>query len=112
LTVLPRVEASAARLHATVRPAGGLNQAVDACRAEPGSLLVVDLAAPQLLDVGGVVQALKSSGGSPTRVIAFGPHVHESRLREARLAGCDEVFSRGQFFARLDTILSRLTADK
>jgi hypothetical protein len=40
------------------------------------------------------------------RVVAFGPHVHEERLAAARNAGCDEVVSRGEFFARLDAIVT------
>ena len=48
---------------------------------------------------------LKASEGSGTRVVAFGPHVHEQRLAAARDAGCDLVVSRGQFFSQLETIL-------
>jgi CheY-like chemotaxis protein len=106
LTVLPRVEAAAARLGAMVRPVSGWQQAIDACREEPGAALVIDLATPQI-DVGILVHALHQRDGSSTRIIAFGPHVHEERLNEARQAGCDEVISRGQFFAKLDRILSR-----
>jgi CheY-like chemotaxis protein len=106
LTVLPRVEAAAVHLDATVRPSSGSQQAIDACREQPQSVLVIDLAAPQL-DIRGLVQALKSNGDFSTRIIAFGPHVHEERLNDARQAGCDEVISRGQFFAKLDKILSR-----
>jgi CheY-like chemotaxis protein len=106
LTVLPRVEAAAARLNATVLTAAASKQAIDACREKPESVLIIDLASPQF-DLGGLVQALRSSGESPAWIIAFGPHVHEERLNEARQAGCDEVISRGQFFAKLDTYLSR-----
>lgn len=31
------------------------------------------------------------------RIVAFGSHVHESRLTCAQQAGCDLVLSRGQF---------------
>jgi len=40
-----------------------------------------------------------------TYVVAFGPHVHEERLAAAREAGCDEVLSRGEFFARVNAIV-------
>jgi len=57
------------------------------------------------LDVEEIVNHLKTKQSAATRVIAFGPHVHEKRLEAARRAGCDVVVSRGQFFAQLNTIL-------
>ncbi len=45
------------------------------------------------------------------RIVAFGPHVHERRLAAAREAGCDEVFSRGQFHRGMDEILAKSSRD-
>src|SRR5688572_2212059 len=109
LLVLSRVEAAAARAGITIRSAAATEQAVDTCLAEPAELLIVDLAAPQL-EVDRLVREIKSRTTLSTRIIAFGPHVHEERLNAARDAGCDDVISRGQFFAQLDTILSRCAA--
>jgi hypothetical protein len=53
-----------------------------------------------------IVEQLKAAPNRP-RVIAFGPHVHEERLQAARKAGCDEVVSRGQFFAQVEGMLAR-----
>lgn len=104
LTVLSRVEGAATRLGQTVQSASGESQAVERCDAENAETLVVDLSMPSL-DVASLVNQLKANKGSNTRVVAFGPHVHEQRLAAAREAGCDLVVSRGQFFSQLDAIL-------
>jgi hypothetical protein len=39
------------------------------------------------------------------RVIAYGPHVHESLLLAAQKAGCDTVMSRGQFDRQYSALL-------
>jgi CheY-like chemotaxis protein len=84
----------------TALPAGSVEQAGQ----QGARLIVLDLAA-QGLDLGVLVGQLKALPHHP-KVIAFGPHVHEERLRLAAEAGCDEVISRGQFYARLDAILA------
>ena len=104
LTVLSRVEGATTRLGQAVRGASGESQAVQLCEADDANTVIVDLSTP-LLDVASLVNRLKSKDGSVTRVVAFGPHVHEQRLAAAREAGCDVVVSRGQFFSQLETIL-------
>ena len=42
---------------------------------------------------------------SPPRIIAFGPHVHAAKLAAAREAGCDDVFTRGQFLPNVANAL-------
>jgi DNA-binding NarL/FixJ family response regulator len=103
LAVLSRVEGVAMRLRQTVRSAAGESRAVELCEGEDANTLVVDLSSS--VDVALLVTQLRASKGSGTRVIAFGPHVHEQRLAAAREAGCDLVVSRGQFFSQLETIL-------
>ena len=109
LVVLSRVEAAAARAGLTMQSAANSSEAVAKCKAEKADLLIVDLSIPQLA-VSALVREIKSDEGLTTRVIAFGPHVHEERLSAARKAGCDEVISRGQFFSQLDAMLSRFLA--
>ena len=53
-----------------------------------------------------VVAALPSEGRP--RVIAFGSHVDEARLNEARAAGCDDVLPRSKFSATLPELLRRV----
>jgi CheY-like chemotaxis protein len=104
LTVLSRVEGAATRLGQSVRSASGESQAVELCQGDDVNTLIVDVSMPSL-DVASLLNQLKASEGSGTRVVAFGPHVHEQRLAAAREAGCDLVVSRGQFFSQLETIL-------
>jgi CheY-like chemotaxis protein len=110
LTVVSRVQGAAARRGATLRTAGSQQQALDACQSQPVEMVIIDLAMPSL-DVGGVVDQLRAGESAAARIVAFGPHVHEERLAAARQAGCDEVVSRGQFFAQLEGILGRHQAD-
>lgn len=42
------------------------------------------------------------------RVIAFGSHVDEARLNEARAAGCDDVLPRSKFSAMLPELLRQV----
>lgn len=81
--------------------------AVAACGEEGVRLLAVDLRTPGL-DVAAMMAELRASSGAVTRVLAFGPHVHEASLAAASAAGCDEVVTRGEFDRRLDAALGRL----
>jgi CheY-like chemotaxis protein len=71
---------------------------------EEHAIVVLDLTTPGY-DVGELVRKLKSSTWPPRAILAFGPHVHETRLRSALDAGCDAVFTRGQFFNQATEIL-------
>jgi DNA-binding NarL/FixJ family response regulator len=105
LTVLSRVEGAAIRVGQTLRSASSEALAVEMCRNDDARTVVVDLSM-QSADPGSLVSRLKANEGSSTRVVAFGPHVHEQRLAAARDAGCDLVVSRGQFFSQLEAILT------
>ena len=41
----------------------------------------------------------------PPRIIAFGPHVHAAKLAAAKEAGCDDVYTRGQFLSSVGQVL-------
>ncbi|HJT30565.1 MAG TPA: hypothetical protein VJ783_00755, partial [Pirellulales bacterium] len=68
-------------------------------------LIILDLNTAAL-DLGELVPRLRSQLPSGVAIVAFGPHVHESKLAAAADAGCDRVLSRGQFHSRLDSLLS------
>jgi DNA-binding NarL/FixJ family response regulator len=104
LTVLSRMEGAATRLGQTVRSASSEALAVELCKDDDARTLVIDLSM-QSVDLASLVNQLKANEGSSTRVVAFGPHVHEQRLAAAREADCDFVVSRGQFLSQLDAIL-------
>jgi DNA-binding NarL/FixJ family response regulator len=106
LMIVSRVEGAAKQCGAGCRVVTSAEQANAALDDDHVTLVVIDLAMPAI-DIGPLVKSLKSRVPSAPTVVAFGPHVHEARLEEARRAGCDEVVSRGQFFAQLESILGR-----
>jgi DNA-binding NarL/FixJ family response regulator len=71
---------------------------------EPGtSLLLIDLDAQGAVDA---IERCRRMVPTP-RIVAFGPHVREDLLTEAREAGADEVLPRSAFVARLSELLLR-----
>lgn len=61
-------------------------------------LIVVDLTRQGVLDALATLPA-----GS--RVIGFANHTSRDAMAAARLAGCEQVLARSEFFARLDELL-------
>jgi CheY-like chemotaxis protein len=106
LMAASRIQGAASRIAAKLRTATSAEQAIALCGDGPVDVAIVDLAMPAL-EIGPLVNSLKRGSSAPPKVVAFGPHVHEQRLAAAREAGCDEVVSRGQFFAQLESILGR-----
>lgn len=61
---------------------------------------------PQAADVESF-QASRAEAAEPAcQLIAFGPHVDETRLQQARDAGCQQVLPRGQFLRSVAAILN------
>lgn len=89
---------------AAYRPASGSKS------EEDFDLVIFDLTTSGL-DVAKAIERLRDLNEPPKRIIAFGPHVHEQLLQKARDAGCDAVYARGQFYARLDEILAEPLGD-
>jgi CheY-like chemotaxis protein len=110
LIVSSRV-AGTAPAGASIVTAATVGDAIAQCERLRPRLLIVDLSTPAL-DVAALVAAAKSTADCPPIILAFGPHVHERLLVDARQAGCDLVLSRGQFFARMDDILRSTVADQ
>ena len=104
LMTASRVDGAARQAGTELRTVDTAENAVAACTDTPAILVIVDLTI-QSLDVAALVTALKALA-PPPRVVAFGPHVHESALAAARTAGCDEVLSRGQFFAQINDLFA------
>jgi CheY-like chemotaxis protein len=109
LVTQSRVEAAAARSGVAVRTVSDAAALVSKFEELPAEMVIVDLAMPAV-DLAAMVGTLKSRRESQLTILAFGPHVQEARLAAAEAAGCDEVLSRGQFFARLDAVLARFAA--
>jgi hypothetical protein len=111
LVTQSRVEGAATLCGVLLRSVSDAGLFVARCVASSARLAIIDLAAAPA-DLAAVVAELKSRQDSRPTVVAFGPHVHEARLAAAAQAGCDEVMSRGQFFAQLDSILARFVAPR
>jgi DNA-binding NarL/FixJ family response regulator len=109
LVTQSRVEAAGRRCGALLRSVSDAESLIVKCVESSARLAIVDLTVASA-DLAAIVAELKSRQHSHPTVIAFGPHVHEARLAAAAQAGCDEVMSRGQFFAQLDSILARFVA--
>jgi len=105
LAVVSQVDAAAARMGMAAQTVSSVSDAVARCIAEQARLVVIDLGMPSL-DVSELLAQVKTATPTPPRFVAFGPHVHTERLAAARDAGCDEVISRGAFFAQLEAVLS------
>ena len=67
-------------------------------------LVIIDLSTPGI-SIAELVMQVKA-GVPSARVIAYGPHVHEAKLAAAQAAGCDAVFTRGQFDRDIAAILT------
>ena len=91
---------TASQIEGAVRAAGG-EVSVATTVAEPDdqavgaiNFVIIDLSTTS--DIEATVTQLRERT-PPPRIIAFGPHVHAAKLSAAREAGCDEVYTRGQF---------------
>ena len=73
-------------------------------------LVVVDLSTGEV-DVKEIVDRLREVSPG-LAVVAFAPHVHESRLQAAEEAGCNEVLTRGQFDRQMEELLVRYGANE
>lgn len=71
-------------------------------------LVVADLDAPALDAIGVAREICEGSAARPPRMIAYGSHVRADRLAAARLAGFDEVLTKGALAARVSEILDSL----
>jgi DNA-binding response OmpR family regulator len=78
----------------------------DKAAAQPAELVILDLTMPGL-DPRQLLARLRALAAPPALVLAFGPHVHESKLAAASEAGCEIVMTRGQFHAQIDDLLAR-----
>jgi hypothetical protein len=73
-------------------------------KAQYGCCLI-DLSFIELATLQSIVNAVRIVNGR-CYIIAFGSHVHESRLAEAEKVGCDLVLTRGQFSSNVAKYLS------
>ena len=84
-------------------------RSVEELSAEGQHVVVIDLS-PQGLDISQFIASCKSREN--VRLIAIGPHVHETKLEAARQAGSDFVLSKGQASRELPTLLRTMAEDR
>jgi DNA-binding NarL/FixJ family response regulator len=100
-----RVTSVAAHLRIELSVVSDANEIVERASTIPVKVILIDLSIPGL-DAAHLVPQLRKLTPPPGAILAFGPHVHRVKLAAARDAGCDEVFSRGEFNSRKENILT------
>ena len=73
-------------------------------------LALIDLSLDRL-NLPAAVRAIRA-GAPAARVIAYGPHVDEGLLADAKEAGCDQVLTRGQFNQQYAELLATVAGSK
>lgn len=106
LMISSTLEGAARQAAAELSVAGPANAAARAADAAP-SLAIIDLAGAS--DVPALVAELRAAAPD-AKLLAFGPHVHKTKLELAQQAGCDFVMSRGQLHHSAAAILAELAA--
>ncbi len=104
LLLTSQVVQTAAAMNAQVETVASMTDLLTRCRNGQVAQIVLDLSMAQF-DPAHALQELRQLEQPIPRLIAFGPHVHTSRLEAARAAGCDVVMTRGQFHRDLARIL-------
>jgi len=100
-----KITSTAASLGLRIDTVGTMEQLRLRVAEAPPRVVFLDLNCPDI-DPARVVAALPSA--DHPRVIAFGSHVDEAKLNEARSAGCDDVLPRSKFSATLPELLRRV----
>lgn len=96
----PVVKAAAQEVHSQLVIISKLEDSkIAALASEMVSVCVIDLAAIEVAELASLVAGLRHRF-TKARIVAFGSHVHQSRLINAAEVGCDLVLSRGQFSAK------------
>lgn len=97
---------AAATLAGVEVPSASPNLAIEKLSNESPRLVLIDLTAP-VADIERLVNQIRDKAPQ-AKLLAFGPHVHETKLAAAESAGCDHVIPRGAFHKQLDSLLANL----
>ncbi len=100
-----RVTSVATQLSIEMSVLSGADERVERASTVSVKAILLDLGTSGL-DPAHLVPQLRKLTPPPNAIIAFGPHVHEAKLAAARDAGCDQMFSHGEFNSRRDEILT------
>jgi hypothetical protein len=103
LAVGAKATAVCTACNSTVRQAMSRGSLLEALQQPPADVVLLDL--QSIVPDAAMVVEIRQQAASGCVVAAFGPHVQEARLQAARTAGCDYVWSRGQWERQLSTLL-------
>jgi DNA-binding NarL/FixJ family response regulator len=98
--ILGVAQAAGLRLTTVLSPAALAEQLT----GDPIGLVIIDLASPgaDVAAIAGQVRAVAPAA----RIVSYGPHVDHALLEAASRAGCDQVYSRGQFMQEAPRLLA------
>lgn len=103
-----RLAAAGQRLGINVSTVPTVDAVMKRIADDSTDLVICDLSMSRI-DVRAVVADLRQQQPK-LPIVAYAPHVHEDRLRAATEAGCQGVFTRGQFDRQMDDILTRYSS--
>jgi len=107
LVFASRAKGVAERLGWQLDVVGTLDALLERASRSAPSLVLIDLSTPGV-DVRDVANELRAATlDSPPKLVAYAPHVHETKLAAATDAGCDEVLTRGQFHGQIERVLTQ-----
>ena len=107
LMVASRVEGAARRAGVALVTSSDVAGVASNCSERQVAQLIVDLSS-RSVHIATIIEQLGKTMENRPPIVAFGPHVHDKLLAAAASAGCEQVVSRGQFFAELDAMFARL----
>jgi CheY-like chemotaxis protein len=98
-----KIEATARAAGVTIEPVAPA-RALEACRAAPPDLVILDLAAGEAIAIARALKADPVTRAIP--VVGFYSHVDDATRRAALAAGVDQVLPRSAFVAGLPGLLT------
>jgi hypothetical protein len=95
-----KILAAAERRAVPIRLAPRGTALADAVAGLSNATVLADLGEPGMIE-----QVRAAKAGGPVRIVGFLGHLQEALMAQATEAGVDEVLTRGQFVARIETLL-------
>ncbi len=105
LFFLPRAQAAAVAAGMTLRRIGSKADFDDAYSQDGAAFVLIDLESDHET-WRRIAASVTSAAGTRPTVVAYGPHIEEELLAEARELGCDPVLPKGAFISRLPKMLA------
>lgn len=101
-----QVTSAARQLGLDVTLVNSSSQLLATLAAENAHLLIIDFTTPDL-NLLELIPTLREQAPTEITIIVYGPHVDTASTAAAKQAGCDMVYTRGQFSSQMVDILRR-----